>query len=176
MQDQNIFPKIAILVVMVINLLLGNAALAGQFTIPEGDIYSQNSRKDAVTDIIRTLTTEKWRQKPLQYKYNDGSEAPGIKMYEAVIPVKDCRVTVQYFPPEQGVTASSISFFVTEKKKEPKRWSVSVNLNDGSLRTGTGIPSKEMILDLSPAVGPEHLSFWMSHGDHVIAGVRDYLR
>jgi hypothetical protein len=175
--NQNLFPKIAILIVATTALLLGHTAvMAGQFAIAEGDIYSQNSRRDAVTDIIQALTTKDWRQKPLQYKYDDGSKVPNIKIYEAVIPVKDCRVTVQYFPLQQGVTASSISFFVTETKKEPKKWSVSVNLSDGSLRTGTGIPSKEMILDLSPAVGSEHLSFWTSHGDHVIAGVRDYLR
>lgn len=159
-----------------IGLLFGNPVMAGQFAIPEGNTYSQNSRKDAVTDIIRTLIAESWKQKPLQYKYDDGSKTPGIRMYEAIIPVKDCQVTVQYFPPQQGLTASSISFFVTEKKKEPKKWSVSVNFSDGTLRTGTGVPSKEMILDLNPAVGSQHLDFWMSRGDHVIAGVRDYLR
>jgi hypothetical protein len=127
--------------------------------------YNQDTRKEAILAIAKIIETKAWSKAPTSHSHKKADKVLGIEMYETVISEGKNRITMQYFPSQEGLaTQPSITFFVVELKV---RWTMSVNL-DGGIRSGSGYLDKTMILDLHPKVGSDHFDFWQKKGDPVI--------
>ncbi len=127
--------------------------------------YNQDTRKEAVLEIVKIIETKAWSKAPTSHSHKKADKVLGIEMYETVISDGKDQITLQYIPWQEGLAIPpAITFFMV---KPEVRWTVSVNL-DGSIRSGSGYLDKTMTLDLRPKVGAEHFDFWQKKGDPVI--------
>ncbi|MCF7865300.1 MAG: hypothetical protein K9M11_02235 [Candidatus Pacebacteria bacterium] len=167
--------KTTLLIILAISLILclfGGDVTAGDINTGANSgetsyMMSTLTRKEVIQKIARCLSDKKVSAKLKNWQHKEATKSLNIEYYECTLFMEEKTVTVQYLPPQDGVSAS-MTFFVTQKDID--RWSVSVN-TDGNLRSGVGKEKeKTMILDQGP-VGAENFEYWAHKGDPMINSV-----